>query len=348
MEVERGKYRKYKKRRPKSSVRKKTLALASAYGSASTIHGISYLSDKDHPISGRLFWLAVVVISILATTYQMASLYNQWKTNPVTTNLATNSLPMEKIKFPAVTVCPQGYTKEIMDNVLGLQFKEYLKEKILRGEIRPKRDTKEEEGHVNHSRAAVSWNMTKLEMEAIVNDFLRNNYPGSRGNPTKVATLLISDNPKKVVQNQAVFLSPIEEAECNETNLNIVHDLNKEFNLMTCPPGFIMVDEKRCVIVSKTEMSYENASLHCNDVMGGVIFELESYDDLKALDKILGNTLFFYTYQHDLTYIKRYYRHDNSNVISLNNKFQRDHNSRNHHQWQQNKYCGNDGCSFTR
>ena len=48
--------------------------------------------------------------------------------DPLTT-LDTVALPIEQVDFPAVTICPQGSRKEIVDSVLFRQLKEYIADK---------------------------------------------------------------------------------------------------------------------------------------------------------------------------------------------------------------------------
>ena len=134
--------------------------------------------------------------------------------------------------------------------------------------------------------------MTIFEMQSLVNDFLKQYYPGSKESPTGFATLLISDEPEKIIRNKAVLMPAIEEKECIDKNNDILNDLNMELNTVSCPPEYIMVDRRKCVIAIETEMAYENASHHCSDRMGGEVLALNSYHDLKALENILGNELF--------------------------------------------------------
>ena len=284
---------KVSKIRVKPSLRKKVSVVVKEYSMETTIHGLAYISSNNHPKVGRIFWLVVVILAILATTFQLASLYNQWEANPVVTILDTVSLPMDNIQFPAFTVCPQGFTASVMDNVLMRQFKEYLKNKIRRGEIRQKRNIRDKNISALRNQGEDHWKMTRKEMLDIVRDFLREVYPGAKNNPTQLATMLITEDPGKLIQNQAILNPTIEEEMCNETNLDaIVHGVNKELNLDFCPPTFTKIDDARCVHLVDRVMSYDSAAQHCNAI-GGKVFELKSYKDIVALEhhQMLGNKL---------------------------------------------------------
>ena len=102
---------------------------ANEYAKLSTIHGFSYLSDSNPSGPSRIFWMIVAVLAILFTIFQMSSLRSQWKKNPVVTTLDTIALPIDEIEFPAVTICPQGSIKDILDNVLFKQFMKYISNK---------------------------------------------------------------------------------------------------------------------------------------------------------------------------------------------------------------------------
>ena len=85
-------------------------------------------------------------------------------------------------------------------------------------------------------------------------------------------------------------MAPIEENDCNEAHLDILQELNMERTMSYCPPGYIMVEKNKCMIVIEKEMVYGNASQHCRQ-MNGVMVDLNSPDDLNAVETLLGNVL---------------------------------------------------------
>ena len=110
----------------KNSARKRILGTTKEYASATTIHGFSYIADENQSGAERLVWAIVVILAIAFTACQVTSLYNEWEDEPVITTLETVAEPIEEIKFPAVTICPQGSRQEILDSVLFRQLKEYI------------------------------------------------------------------------------------------------------------------------------------------------------------------------------------------------------------------------------
>ena len=277
-----------KKRLPKS-LNDRILHTANDFASNTTIHGFSYVSNKEQSRTGRVFWMVVVILAISFTTYQMVSLYNQWETSPVITTLDTVALPLEEIEFPAVTICPQGSVLDITDAVLFQQFKEYVRNKTgIRRPLRPKRSSLEEP----------AWNLNNSQMETLVKGFFRDVYPGAEEKPTKLVTLLYSDNPQEIIENQAVVL-PIEEQVCDETANNaIFNELNKQLSGDYCPAGFTLVNGFGCLMpVLESQMTYEDASDYCNGIEGSEILTLKNsglnnnyLEDIEMLEehKMLG------------------------------------------------------------
>ena len=109
----------------KKSTRRRIVDTTKQYSSTTTIHGISYLAGEDVSGLERVLWATVVLFAMAFTTYQVITLYNDWQDQPVITTLDTVSLPIEEIEFPAVTICPQGTRREIIDSVLFRQLKAF-------------------------------------------------------------------------------------------------------------------------------------------------------------------------------------------------------------------------------
>ena len=282
------------------------LNTAKEYASGTTIHGLSYIANSEHHLAGRIFWVVVVILALSLTTFQMLSLLNQWETSPVITNLETIALPIEKIKFPAVTICPQGSVEEVMDNVLFQQFTEYLNNKNQTN--RSKRSPFQDTDSQLEQNTRDLWNVTYEEMLGQIEDFMRDVYPGALDNPRKFVTLMTSDNPHQVVKNEAVIL-PVQDEECDETsNRDIVTTLNKHLNHDFCPDGFTKFGNMGCVLVAESEMNYNEASAYCKDMYGASVLPLVSYDDIKTLNEqnIIGT---YYTY-----YINDIYTHVNIHI----------------------------------
>ena len=73
---------------------------------ASTIHGLSYISTSRKYI--RLFWTLVVIGGFTGAGYIIYQSFQDWNESPVKTTIET--LPITKLRFPKITVCPPKNT----------------------------------------------------------------------------------------------------------------------------------------------------------------------------------------------------------------------------------------------
>ena len=73
---------------------------------SSTVHGLTYISTTRR--FTRLFWVFVVLGGFSCALYLIHESFQSWTESPVSTTIET--LPIKKIKFPKVTVCPPKNT----------------------------------------------------------------------------------------------------------------------------------------------------------------------------------------------------------------------------------------------
>ena len=53
----------------------------------------------------------------------------KWQADPTVTTISTTAYPIKKVEFPAITICSQGYAKDVMDIAILKQFERFLKSK---------------------------------------------------------------------------------------------------------------------------------------------------------------------------------------------------------------------------
>ena len=70
--------------------------------------------------------MSICNISSIFSTVQT---YKEWKENPIMTTVNTTAYPIKNIDFPAITICSQGASKDVMDGILLNQFEDWLKSK---------------------------------------------------------------------------------------------------------------------------------------------------------------------------------------------------------------------------
>ena len=260
------------KPRIKKITRNRIVDTTKEYSSASTIHGISYLSSDHISIPGRILWAIVVLLAIISTTFQVVKLYNEWEDNPVITTLDTIALPIEEIEFPAITICPQGSRHEIIDSVLLKQFQKFIKRK-----------------------AYSKTNVTQEESMEQVEEFIKDVYPGAKEKPTMFVKLMTSDNPDVSIQNEALFQL---EEQCDPAyNAHDTNASNRNLKNDSCPEGFVIVQgSKFCIHATNTLMTYDDATQYCKGRNESKILHLESLTELTPLNEFLQDTGIFYLF----------------------------------------------------
>ena len=73
---------------------------------SSTIHGLGYISTTKKLV--RLLWILIVISGFTGAGILIYQSFQDWSDNPVTTTIET--LPINKMTFPKVTVCPPKNT----------------------------------------------------------------------------------------------------------------------------------------------------------------------------------------------------------------------------------------------
>ena len=80
---------------------------AKEYSNSTSIHGISYIFENDVFIIERSIWVLAVFSGIILATIMSVTAFLDWKNKPVLTTVASTGYPIEKIEFPAITICAQ-------------------------------------------------------------------------------------------------------------------------------------------------------------------------------------------------------------------------------------------------
>ena len=264
---------------PNNDVKKmeSVVSTAKEFSEVTTIHGLPYILRPNHSIWAKMFWIIAVSVALVGTTFQVMSIWKIRQDSPVITYLDTISLPIEKIDFPAVTICPQGFISSIMDSALFYQFEKWLLEKKKVEEMRKKRSLKDD-------KKESSKNLTHDELTVYLHEFLSDVYPGAKDSPAKLVSLLISDEPDKTIQNEAIFV-PEKELECDsKTNQFMIDHLDNKINIR-CPHGFKSIGNGTCVMPGEIKMSYTNAANFCNAHNGASIYYFDTYEEIVRLDE---------------------------------------------------------------
>ncbi|TRY76922.1 hypothetical protein TCAL_10149, partial [Tigriopus californicus] len=74
----------------------------------STVHGLRYVLNGKACYLDRLLWTLICVTATGIGLFMSAQLWLHWQSNPVVTTIATASLPITNLDFPAITLCSPG------------------------------------------------------------------------------------------------------------------------------------------------------------------------------------------------------------------------------------------------
>ena len=244
------------------------------YASESSIHGIPYLCNLEHSRISRIWWMVFVTAALIATSFQVWSIWSESEDNPIVTTLETTSYPIEEIDFPAVTLCPQGSVGEIVDAALFHQFEEWLLEEMGKGETgKIKREVDPDPSNSLDNNSQTIQNLTMEKIPTYLSRFLTEVYPGAKDKPTKVVTMMNAADPMQTLENEAIFF---EEEKCDETDgQDILSSVNQQLSNI-CPYPFHRKIDGTCLMLSKEELTYTQANTFCNDNGGANLHHLDT------------------------------------------------------------------------
>ncbi len=72
-----------------------------------TIHGFSYVEDQSNVIVVKAAWFLLIVLFMSLASYLINLSFYDWAENPTITTTDSAVFPIEKMPFPAVTVCQE-------------------------------------------------------------------------------------------------------------------------------------------------------------------------------------------------------------------------------------------------
>ena len=236
---------------------------AHEYAEAATIHGIYYIFELGRCAVERLIWIVVVLLALLFAIELSISAYDNWKSNPVLTSVGTTGYPIENVKYPSITICPQGSASDIVDKALFRQFEEYLK-----------------------SKNELMENLSGDELEDGWRNFLTETYPGSLESPTEMIKMLGSPNlaPDKSIDAKSI-LHPEDESSCPQRLITET--------LKTCPDGFHMISNNSDTDIPKpcwhfvselNLMDFEIAANYCQTLRNNGSSQLFNFLDRRDYD----------------------------------------------------------------
>ena len=98
------------------------------YSEISTVHGVWYVLSKSLPRSHRFLWALLVLIGLGLASYWSVASYNSWQEELTITTLKDAAMPVERLPFPAVTICSSGLDMEAVKKALMVDFDAWMME----------------------------------------------------------------------------------------------------------------------------------------------------------------------------------------------------------------------------
>ena len=78
------------------------MEILNTFFETSTIHGLSYWTNTKR--LERLLWISIVLVGFTGAVLIIQQSFQSWNDSPIKTTIET--LPIEKVTFPKITVCP--------------------------------------------------------------------------------------------------------------------------------------------------------------------------------------------------------------------------------------------------
>ena len=244
----------------------KILSALNGYGESATIHGLSYIFNSNDKLSGRHFvWSFVVVLALFFAVWTSHDIYVSWKSDPVLTTIENFAYPIQNIRFPAITICPQGADNSILRSVLFKQFNEYLAKKNLKLE-----DLSIEEAKIESKK------------------FLNETYPGAKQSPDNYVTLFRAQNLNSNIKTQ-VNINPEDQVhQCNDT-LRRNKRRKRNSKDQVCPSQAVSDENGNCLHLSSSLLTYSDALEYCKNSFTdrkADVYQFLEDSDVMSLTKI--------------------------------------------------------------
>ena len=121
--------RRAKKRKlpSKENLMGRILNKTAAFAGRASMHGVSYVFDKQQSICNRLLWLIVLLSSAGFSIHLIRSSFVTWQNSKVITTLKTANRPIKVLNFPAITICGERQQIGLIEKVIFREFNKWRK-----------------------------------------------------------------------------------------------------------------------------------------------------------------------------------------------------------------------------
>ncbi|KZC12404.1 Sodium channel protein Nach, partial [Dufourea novaeangliae] len=81
------------------------------YCTNTSLHGLRYVGDTNMTIVERVFWIISFTLAVLTAGYYIWFLYRKWVSTPIIISLSPESVSLNEVPFPSVTICNMNNVK---------------------------------------------------------------------------------------------------------------------------------------------------------------------------------------------------------------------------------------------
>lgn len=99
------------------------MAMIKEYNEYTSLHGPKYITEEGRRPFERLLWILVLIIAISFGCALTTRIVNKWQSSPIITTLDSTNYALNKIPFPAVTICPnvKGIKAKVVNEMCRLE-----------------------------------------------------------------------------------------------------------------------------------------------------------------------------------------------------------------------------------
>ena len=111
-------------------------------------------------------------------------------------------LPIHNVEFPAITICSHGQIKNVLDNAINKQFKEFVIMKIKKKEENKRRRKRD----LNLKQSFMTdLGLTNMEVEELKVKYMQEYYPGLKIDQlSNIVEILAAEDPERTIKSKVL------------------------------------------------------------------------------------------------------------------------------------------------
>ena len=111
-------------------------------------------------------------------------------------------LPIHNVEFPAITICSHGQIKNVLDNAINKQFKDFVIMKIKKKEENKRRRKRD----LNLKQSFMTdLGLTNMEVEELKVKYMQEYYPGLKIDQlSSIVEILTAEDPERTIKSKVL------------------------------------------------------------------------------------------------------------------------------------------------